>query len=73
MRNLKEIVRDMDGASAVDDVDRVFCAAKDAALLVVLGVSIGERDAIAACAGCGWEKRTIGADLCRLVRAGGKE
>lgn len=54
-------------ASAVDDVDGIFCVGRKGALVVMVGVLVGEENGIEACAGRRWEKRKTVADLCRSV------
>lgn len=59
------------GASAVGDADSVFCGEGKGALIVVVGVLVGERDVIGVCVRKSSEKRSIGGRSVPLG-AGGK-
>lgn len=56
------------GTSAADDVDGILCVKGGGALVIVVGVLVGEENAIEMCAGGGWEGRRRGGGLL-LLRA----
>lgn len=59
----KRVKREMKAASAVDIVASIICAREERALIVVVGVLVGDRVLIGACAEEDWQEKRMGGDL----------